>query len=491
MYSGKWRIKPSSKLPVFLRFVINSSFTKKSATKAKLKNIIENRTFLHHMMYWPAEEYNAFEAEVIGHLKKNDRWFEGYVKRELGDSEFLYKKGLELKKTDWGKKSNAFIKKSLDDLLNRYNTICCAWYGQYPLDEYFESAIEQQLLNYIKPDDYDFRHYVLVFTDPEQMTEVSEERWKLTKLAKQFFIHKENLGKLSPAAKKQIEKHLKKFAYINRGLGTSQPYNFDDIIKRLREIKKQIQKRESIDKLIYNSSSKKVADEYKKALGKIKPNAEFLNIIKQARQHSYMRNRRVEAFINADYGADFMYREIAKRANFNPNWIMDVSVPEMYGALKGQKLPDKAEMQRRFKNYAMLVRKARTQLVTDPKEIKKMERIYFVDSSKVKELHGVVACLGGIIRGRAKVCLDKKEIGKVKTGDILVANFTTPDFVPAMEKAAAIVADQGGVSSHAAIVSRELGVPCVIATKTGTRAIKDNDLLEVDARKGIVRILSK
>lgn len=102
-----------------------------------------------------------------------------------------------------------------------------------------------------------------------------------------------------------------------------------------------------------------------------------------------------------------------------------------------------------------------------------------------------MACLGGIIKGKAKVCLDKSEIGKVKRGDVLVAQFTTPDFVPAMEKAAAIVADQGGLSSHAAIVSRELGVPCVIATVNGTRVIRDNDLLEIDARKGIVKIIKR
>jgi phosphohistidine swiveling domain-containing protein len=491
MYSGKWRIKPSGKLPIFMRFVINSSFTKENTAKAKLKTVIGNRIFLHHMMYWPAKEYNPFEAEIVGHLKKNDGWFEGYVKRELGESEFLYNKGLELKKIAWGKKSNAFMKKVLDDLLAKYHVICCAWYAQYPLDEYFEGTIEQLLLNYIKADDHNFRHYVLVFTDPMQMTEVAEERWKLAKLAKEFFSKKENLDKLSPAAKKQIQKHLEKFAYINRGLATSKPYSFSDMVKRLKEMKKQVQKGEFIDNLIYNSSAKKVQDEFKTALKKIKPNPEFLHIINQARKHSYMRNRRVEAFFNADYGADFMYREIAKRVKFNPDWIMDVSVQEMYGALKGRPLPGKTEMQSRFKNYAMIVKKAQTQLITDPKEIVKMEQKYFVDVSKVKELHGVVACLGGIIRGRAKVCLDKEEIDKVKTGDILVTQFTTPDFVPAMERAAAIVADQGGLSSHAAIVSRELGVPCVIATKTGTRAIKDNDLLEVDARKGIVRILSK
>ena len=259
-YFGKWRIKPSGKLPIFLRFIINSSFTKKNADKAKIKTVMANRTYLNHMMYWPAKEYNPFEVEIIGHLKKNDGWFEGYVKNELKNAEYLYKKGLELKKIVWSKKTNQQIKKILELTIKKYNERCCAWYAQYPLDEYFESTIETKLLDYIKGNDKNFRKYVLIFTDPRDMTEVAEERWKLTKLAKEFFAKKENLDSPSKSAEKKILKHLDKFAYINRGLATSKPYSYQDIIKRLKEIKKQIKSGKSINELIYNASEKKVAE---------------------------------------------------------------------------------------------------------------------------------------------------------------------------------------------------------------------------------------
>ena len=74
-------------------------------------------------------------------------------------------------------------------------------------------------------------------------------------------------------------------------------------------------------------------------------------------------------------------------------------------------------------------------------------------------------------------------------GDILVSIASDPDIVPAMKKAAAIVTEQGGVTSHAAIVSRELGIPCVIGTKIATKVLKDGDIVEVDATKGTVRKL--
>ncbi|MBI2356342.1 MAG: hypothetical protein HYV13_04015 [Candidatus Doudnabacteria bacterium] len=443
------------------------------------------------MIYWPAEEYNPFEAEITGHPKKNDGWFERYCVRELKKSEKLYNRGFELKKTDWQSKTNRHMAGVLKDLLEQYRELACPWYAQYPLDEYFEKAIEEKLLDCIKGDNPNFRHYVLVFTDPKEMTDVAEERWKLTLLAKELFKAKADLNSLPSKFKQKIQKHLDKFAYINRGLATSKPYSYKDIIDRLKEIKRQISAGQSIDDLIYFASEKKVGDDYKDAIEKIRPKKDFQKIIGQAKLHSYVRNRRVEAFFNADYGASFMYAEIARRAKFNPDWIMEVSTPEMFGALRGKPLPNSAEMQRRFKDYAMVVRNAETKLITDPAEIKKLEKKYFVKVEQIEEIHGRMACLGGMIRGRARVCLDKHEIGKVKRGDILVAQFTTPDFVPAMEKAVAIVADQGGLSSHAAIVSRELGVPCVIATQNGTRIIHDDDLLEVDAQKGIVRILER
>jgi pyruvate, water dikinase len=92
----------------------------------------------------------------------------------------------------------------------------------------------------------------------------------------------------------------------------------------------------------------------------------------------------------------------------------------------------------------------------------------------------------GIISGKVKILKDPSENDKVTVGDVLVASMTTPDFVPAMKRASAIVTDQGGQTSHAAIVSRELGVPCVVGTSKATSVLKNNETITVDAYKGEV-----
>ncbi len=92
----------------------------------------------------------------------------------------------------------------------------------------------------------------------------------------------------------------------------------------------------------------------------------------------------------------------------------------------------------------------------------------------------------GIGVGKVKIVLSQEEISKVEEGDVLVTTMTTPDMVPAMRKASAIVTDEGGLTCHAAIVSRELGVPAVVGTEKATKVLKDGMLVTVDGDKGIV-----
>ncbi len=92
----------------------------------------------------------------------------------------------------------------------------------------------------------------------------------------------------------------------------------------------------------------------------------------------------------------------------------------------------------------------------------------------------------GIGVGKVKIILSEKEIGRVEEGDVLVTTMTTPDMVPAMRRASAIVTDEGGMTCHAAIVSRELGVPAVVGTGNATKVLKDGMIVTVDGDKGVV-----
>lgn len=90
----------------------------------------------------------------------------------------------------------------------------------------------------------------------------------------------------------------------------------------------------------------------------------------------------------------------------------------------------------------------------------------------------------GVGMGKVRIIKSAKEIDKVKKGEVLVAPMTSPDFVPAMKRVVAIVTDSGGMTSHAAIVSRELGVPCVVGTELATQTLKTGEVVTVHGSTG-------
>jgi pyruvate,water dikinase len=113
------------------------------------------------------------------------------------------------------------------------------------------------------------------------------------------------------------------------------------------------------------------------------------------------------------------------------------------------------------------------------------------EKNKDKTLSGNILLSGlaaspGVASGTVKIIKDMKDLGKVKKGDVLVTKMTNPDMVISMQKSVAVVTDEGGATSHAAIVSREMGIPCVVGTEKATELLKDGQIITVDGVNGRV-----
>ena len=153
----------------------------------------------------------------------------------------------------------------------------------------------------------------------------------------------------------------------------------------------------------------------------------------------------------------------------------------------GEKKIDKKELTKRSKEYIYY----RNKLYTG-KDISKFlqeKKIVLEESNALAtDLQGEVAYkTNKIVKGKVRIIYSVKDINKVKRGDILVTSMTMPNFLPAMKKASAFVTDEGGVGSHASILSREMKKPCIVGTKHATSSLKDGDEVEVDTEKGTVR----
>ncbi|HEX5796976.1 MAG TPA: PEP/pyruvate-binding domain-containing protein [Candidatus Saccharimonadales bacterium] len=116
---------------------------------------------------------------------------------------------------------------------------------------------------------------------------------------------------------------------------------------------------------------------------------------------------------------------------------------------------------------------------------------FILSQHKIKDGRTILGEIGSIgqASGRVRVIRKNTEFDSFEPGEVLVTGMTRPEFVPLMQKAAAIITDEGGITSHAAIVSRELNKPCIIGTRIATQVLKTGDKVEVDANNGVVRIL--
>ncbi|MDD5731768.1 MAG: PEP-utilizing enzyme [Patescibacteria group bacterium] len=215
---------------------------------------------------------------------------------------------------------------------------------------------------------------------------------------------------------------------------------------------------------------------------------QLLNLIKLVERIIYLKGFRVDASWFGYYSLEPIFREIAKRYGLSLRQLQ-YATPEEIMNLRFD--PDC--LNQRWQSSAIEAENGKVREI-DGKKAKdyliEIERLTFSDQSGIDQLTGDCGC-PGYAKGYVKVINAPSDMNKMREGDIMVSHMTNPALVPAMRKASAIIADVGGVTCHAAIVSRELKLPCIIGTKIATKALHDGDLVEVDANMGIVRILEK
>jgi phosphohistidine swiveling domain-containing protein len=108
--------------------------------------------------------------------------------------------------------------------------------------------------------------------------------------------------------------------------------------------------------------------------------------------------------------------------------------------------------------------------------------------NKFRQIKGLaVSGTGVVVKGKARVITDLSKLKNARPGDILITTQTRPQYNAAIRRTRAIVTDEGGLLCHASMLAREFGIPCVVGTKIATQVLKDGDLVEVDAQKGIVK----
>lgn len=240
------------------------------------------------------------------------------------------------------------------------------------------------------------------------------------------------------------------------------------------------------------TAKSRIADNKKKKLAlmkKLKTSSDLARVIEVAEIFTHIQDERKGGVLRCNLIFFEALAATARKLKLDPETLFYLTPPEFLSKEEFDNLDWKEIKDRRDKGAVLVFYDKKIHILPRAQYEKELPIEHFFKLlTVVQEVRGSIA-FAGREKGIVRVVRTMKDIQNFKEGEILVANQTTPEYMLAIKKAAAIVTDQGGITCHAAIIARELKKPCIIGTKSATKDLHDGDEVEVDAEKGIVKIL--
>jgi len=326
--------------------------------------------------------------------------------------------------------------------------------GNYGSDKFLEDKLKK-----IIKDKNDLSSAMEILTAPETISFYQQEEIDL--------LETDNL-----------KKHQEKYFWIRNSYHGARIPSLSFFKKRKKDVDPEIRK--NIGKHLREVKQKK-----KEIILKYKLPKEIINIAKTICEGISWQDKRKKYIFIYIYYKDLFLKDIARRHN------LLLSSLENYGFQEITEVKDISNLIKKRQDIFGFI------VDNQVKELSKKESIYYWKKyleekikKNINKIKGAVASQGkkAIIRGRIKIVLDPQD-ENFKTGNSLVAPMTSPEYVFLMKKSNAVITDGGGLTSHAAIVSRELKIPCIVGTKFATKVLKDGDKVVIDIKKGIIKKL--
>ena len=267
----------------------------------------------------------------------------------------------------------------------------------------------------------------------------------------------------------------------------------DDIhaaIKKLSADKERTQ--EELE--VLTTSIEKTKDEQRELETTLHFTDEQKHVFSVAIQFMYLKGLRMEVLFSIYAGWNKVLEEMAKRFHVDIGLLYNASIQELCAWLHETEKIDEEVLKERKKYCVWIAKTENTQeILTGDKAKEFLQNISYKEDDNLEDvlvIHGTVAS-PGYAQGTVKIVNRVEEINKIEEGDIMVAVATHPALLPAMKRAVAFVTDSGGITSHAAIVAREMKKPCIIGARVATKVLKDGDRIELDTKKGDIRKITE
>lgn len=435
-------------------------------------------------LYWNNEDMTRLRTSFIQKVNKNTK--------ELDKILSLWKKKVKIFNTLLRKIDQTSLNELTDEeLISLYYT----WYYAY-LEEYtIATSIQESFSLYAE--DFFLPHFREILEKQGLGTQFNEYYALLTSPIKESFITQEYRDRLKLLKEiksgkasnihDQLELHTKKYHWIRNNYAKDISLTAHDFRKLLEGIQHLNPENElkRLDKELQQTIKRK-----KEIVEELQLSKESRNLLKITELFSYMQDERKKYVLMSTYYQHLFIKEFAKRLVLEEQDLFYSYLHEIKDCIDQKKKLNLETINKR-KKATLVIFTLEGYEILNGEDAENLHRQIFVnDISKTEQIQGTIASKGSAT-GIVKIVKKTHDFINFQEGDILVTSMTRPEMVILMEKAAAIVTDEGGITCHASIVSRELKKPCIIGTKIATQALKDGDVVEVNANEGFVKILKR
>ncbi|MFH0700998.1 MAG: PEP-utilizing enzyme [Candidatus Woesearchaeota archaeon] len=443
--------------------------------------------YLEGSFFVNADDYRRFyEEESQGYLKEGLSYFiriQNLMKEYACDSYAFVEK---VKRQNLNELSNSELQQLFREFEEIIDKVMVLGEVIQPLDRILKEILTDKLEKYLKDQsEAEINQVIASLTSPKGNLTIVNERIELLDIAKEVKSLSTNKEKFSsdltplkkdhPSIYQKILQHHQRYSWMANCNWHLPQFTLEHYWERIlntthpnRELEKISQDRRSV-----RESFEKEMQKIQAAGVKVEELVEVIRTFITTKMNNW---NTVSICGNQCLP---LFEELSHRCGLTLEQFFLSTSTEISQRLEGEKLPVFTSPKRGVVRFGDKI------TILTPEESK--EANTFVQHVEgLSEAKGQVV-FPGKVQGEVVVIKTIAEFSKMKKDAILVCPMTNPDFVPLLHKAKAIVTDQGGILCHAAIVSREFNIPCIVGTEIATKIFKDGDLIEVDAEKGIVR----
>lgn len=430
-------------------------------------------------VYYSKDELSRLAESISAKVKHNKAYAKSDAELCLKCCDKLVKQTSRLQKLNLRQLDDSGVEHLLQNFYKHYLNLMPFIVVPHSIERYFENQIKSSVSN---PKDLEIL-----------LSPVSQELDELEGVMA-IVSHYKNHGGDDKYCR-LLQEHADNYCWLNMWDIGEVPLGVDYFDKSIKEtaetIKEPLKELERLKKAELNQRIS-----LETTLKKLKATRTLRDHVYLLQKYIYLRTYRKNAISRSHYNIKPLLEEIAFRLEIDTNLLLRLTYKEVLQVLK-----DKSDRdyylniaKKRESGWAVLMLEGKTEVISGMRDVvEAIERYSIIPAPLVNQQDIITGRTAqqGFVTGTAKIIQNIGELSKIEIGDILVTKMTTPDFVVAMRKCSGIVTDEGGVTCHAAIVSRELGVPCIVGTKTATTRIQDGYILELNATRGFVRVIRK